>query len=127
MTGSGAILDKTSVAGEILTAGMPVYRKAADGKIYKAKGSGTAAEAVVIGIATHSTGINQPIAVQTAGQITCGGTILIGTFYYASGLAYGGFGVVADLSSGMFPTIIGYGVTIAILQVLPIVPGLPLT
>lgn len=121
--GSNPTYFKDNVAGETITAGMPVYLKAADQKWYKAKASVTIAEASVRGVSLHGALANQPLVVQSGGQVTIGATIAAGVFYYCSAAAFGGICPVADLASGNFVTALGYGVSTALLQIQPIVTG----
>lgn len=123
--GSGAIVNKDRVAGESVTAGQPVYLKSSDQKWWRAQSDGTAAEADAQGIALHAASADQPLAVQTGGQITIGATIQAGVFYYVSNTA-GGICPVADLGTADYVTAIGYGVSTSILYVQPIATGVAL-
>lgn len=115
--------------GETVTAGMCVYL-AADGKWYKAvtTSGGTAIQAGSLGLGIAQTGgaANQPGFVQTTGDLTIGATIAVGVFYYVSQTAAGGFSLPADLGTGDYSSIIGYGKTTAVMTVLPIATGLTL-
>ena len=123
--GSGAIINKERVAGETITAGMPVYLKSSDNKWWKSQSDGTAAEADAQGIALHAASADQPLAVQTGGSITIGATILAGVFYYVSNTA-GGICPVADLGTADYVTVIGYGTTTALMTVQPLATGVVL-
>lgn len=109
-----ATLNQQYVAGETIAAGMPVYKNASDGKLYKAKCAGTLAEATVFGVALNSVSANQPITVQVAGQITIGATVAVGTVYVSSS-TYGGIAPVADLTTGNYLSVIGFASTAGIL------------
>src|SRR5215216_1090446 len=89
-------------AGATVTAGQPVYQDAADGNQWKpADGNASLAIATVIGIALHASLDNQPLRVQTGGDIVIGATITVGGVYVLSATA-GGIAPVADLASGNF-------------------------
>lgn len=118
--GTGASIERASLAGETITAGQVVYRKSTDGRWWKAQADGTAEESgvgVQLGIALHASLAGQPLAVQVDGLITIGGTIAAGVVYYVSTTA-GGVAPVADLTSTNRPSLIGYGTTTAIMQLL---------
>lgn len=96
----------TGTAGEAVSAGMPVYKKAADKKLYKAKKGGTAAESAVIGVAVASAAANQPLVYQTNGRINVGATLTVGEMY-AVGAAYGGICPWADVVATNYVTPLG--------------------
>jgi len=86
-------------AGETITAGMAVYLKAADGRLWKAQADGTAAEAAAVGIALHGSLAAQPLAYAKNGAIiNIGGTTAAGVFYYVGPTA-GGVCLEGDLVS----------------------------
>ncbi len=112
-----------------MTAGQVVYLKASDSKWYKAlsdavsgsvekSGSGT-----TLGLALNGGAAGQPAAVATGGTVTIGGTIAAGVLYYVSNTA-GGFCAVADLGTGDYVSVIGYGTTTAIMNLVPTATGL---
>ena len=89
----------TGVAGETMTAGQPVYFKAADGKLWKAQCDGTAEEAEVVGVALNGASVNQVVAYAgTGGTINIGATTVKTTTYVLSATA-GGICPQADLVS----------------------------
>jgi hypothetical protein len=105
----------TGRGGRGLTAGQAVYRKASDGKWYKADcNSATAEVRVASGIALTGSGAGQPVVVQTGGQITIGATLTAGTVYYLSGTA-GGIRPVADNTTGDYPQVIGMALSSTVL------------
>lgn len=120
--GAGAALDSTKVAGETVTAGKAVYLKSSDNKWWLAQADGTAEEATFGGIALHAASANQPLAVQTSGEITIGATAGVGTVYVVSATA-GGIAPLADLVSTNKLSIIGYGKTAALVVIDPKVTG----
>jgi hypothetical protein len=88
--GSDAVIDRGSFAGAMITAGQVVYKEAATGLIKLADcDSATAEVKIPYGIALNGGATGQPIAVQTAGSITVGGTLVAGTAYYLSDTAGG--------------------------------------
>lgn len=117
--GSGAIVDNTRVAGETVTAGQAVYIKSTDNKWWLAQNDGTAEESGTggVGVALNGGAANQTIAVQTAGQVTIGATVVATTVYIVSS-TFGGIAPVADIASTQRLTIIGYATTTGILELL---------
>lgn len=104
------------VAGEALTAGQAVYKKAADGKWYKADcNSATAEVRVAGGVCLTGSASGQPCAVATGGTLGIGATVAVGVVYYLSGTA-GGIRPVADNTTGDYVQAIGIGTTTAILR-----------
>lgn len=88
--GTDATIDRSGVAGAIVTAGQVVYKEAATGLIKIADcDSATAEVKVPYGIALNGAAIGQPVAVQTAGSLTVGGTLVAATPYYLSDTAGG--------------------------------------
>ena len=106
---TGAVVE-TGNAGETITQGQSVYRKAADKEIYKADANVAAAEAAAVGIALNSAADGQPIKFQTDGSITlgAGAAPVEGTVYVVSATA-GGIAPVADLVSTNYVTTLGVG------------------
>ena len=99
----------TGIAGETITAGMPVYLKSTDARYWKAQCDGTAAEATAVGIALHASLAGQPLTIATGGTINIGATTAK-VFYYLSATA-GGIAPVADLTSGQYIVALGYATT----------------
>src|SRR5438067_1480309 len=94
-------------AGVAVTAGQAVYLDPADDKYRRAdNNSVTVAARAPAGIALHAPAAGQPRSVQTSGQITIGAALTAGVAYYLSGTP-GGICPVADLVTGMYPTILG--------------------
>ena len=102
--GTGAAIS-SGYAGEAITAGMAVYKDATTSKWMKADNT-TATKANVTGIALNTAGTDQPLAVQTSGEITAGATLTQGSVYCV-GAAGGGIAPVADNGSAEYVTIIG--------------------
>lgn len=95
------------VAGETITAGQLVYKDPTTGKYLKADAdSATVAARTPSALALHGASLNQPLTVQTSGDVTIGATLTAGLAYYASGTA-GGICPVADLTTGKYVTLVG--------------------
>ena len=104
------------IAGEAITVGMMVYYNDIDGRWWKAKGNGNAAEAGAsnVGMA-YSTALaaGQQLSVILPGAIVNmgAGGITAGANYYLSGSTAGGFGLEADVpTTGMRKTHCAMGV-----------------
>jgi hypothetical protein len=108
IAGTNAITE-SAIAGETLTAGQVVYKKASDGKYYKAQCDGTTEEAGSggLGIALHAAGANQPIRFQRGGGLVIGATTVKTSIYCLSATA-GGICPEADLVSTNKRVYIGY-------------------
>ena len=112
--------------GETITAGKAVYRSSTTGLWMLAdSNSGTTEAKTPGGIALNGGAINQPVAVQTAGEITIGGTLVAGTGYYLSETP-GGIQPATDLASGENVAQIGLARTTAILVIKLHAPGVTL-
>jgi len=128
--GTGAAVDHQFLAGETITAGQSVYRKASDGRWWKAQcdsaaeevGNGTAS-VPRFGVSLHGALAGQPLSVQTSGPYTAGGTVVAGTPYVVSATA-GGICPHADLVATNKVTFIGYGISTTQIQIAPIITGL---
>lgn len=103
--GSDAVLYDDAIAGETLTAGIPVYLKT-DGKLWKALAGGTAAQAAAVAITLHAALAGQPIKAQKGGTMNIGATTA--KVHYYLGAAAGEVVPVADLSSGNAIVRLGY-------------------
>lgn len=103
-------------AGETITAGQTVYKKASDGKYYKAdNNAGTSEARTPKGVALNGASAGQPITIQESGDITIGATLTAGTAYFQSGTA-GGICAAADLTTGMYPTSLGIAKSTTVLD-----------
>lgn len=105
-------INRDNNAGATITAGQVVYL-AANNKWALAQCDGTAIEAgadTTVGIALHAALSGQPLAVQTEGVITIGGTVAVGQIYCISATA-GGVAPYADLMSTNRLYILGVGLT----------------
>ncbi len=89
------------ILGETVTAGMPVYLKASDGKYYKTDANGTTEEAAAIGIVLSSGSANQNVVIATKDpSFTPGFTMTIGAVYVVGAGTAGDINPVADLTTG---------------------------
>lgn len=112
------------IAGVAITAGQVVYLDAATGKwkLADANGSGTTHPG---GIALNGAASGQPVAVQTSGDITVGGSLTAGSRYYLSGTA-GGIMPEADLTTGDNVALLGLAKSTTVLALKITEPGVTL-
>jgi len=96
---------ETGIAGATVTAGQPVYLDETTGK-YLLSDNNASGKKTVRGIALNGAALNQPLTIQTRGEITIGATLTAGSPYYLSATA-GGIAPEADLSSGMDVVLLG--------------------
>ena len=100
-------------AGETLTQGLSIYKKASDSKYYKADNndvtdSPVAEVATVAGVTLNSTLAGQPISFQTGGLLAFGAILTKGTDYILSSTV-GAIAPIADYGSGKYNSKIGIG------------------
>lgn len=94
-----AQIDRSGVAGVVLTAGQVVYKEAATGFLKLTDtDSATAEVKQAYGITLNGAAVGQPVAVCTGGPVTIGGTLGLGLAYYASNTP-GGICAVADVAT----------------------------
>lgn len=110
------------IAGEAITQGQPVYRKASDGKLYKADANVTSAEAEALGIALSAGASGQYITYWSEGTINLGATLVVGTIYIVSVNA-GGIAPISDLATSSWVTILCYAETTSVAKMLLTVTG----
>jgi len=108
-------------AGETITAGQTLYRKAEDGKLYKADAS-TAAKATCVGIALNDAAANQPVVYLTAGGINPGATVVVGTIYGVTDTG-GGIGPISEREAGDYISILGVATTTSRINVVLSISG----
>lgn len=106
VSGSSPIL---AVFGETITAGMSVYIKASDSRLWKAQADGTSAEATAVGIALLGGSAGQMgLYAPVGATINIGATTVKTTTYLVSAAA-GGVCPQADISTpGHYHSRIGY-------------------
>jgi head-tail adaptor len=106
VAGSNAVKSQ-GIGGGTITAGQVVYRDATSKKFLAADAdSATAGVRDVFGIALHGASLDQPLMVQTEGDINLGATLAVGTVYVLSGAA-GAIAPSTDLSTGEYTTVLG--------------------
>jgi hypothetical protein len=116
VAGSGVKIT-SGTAGVAITAGQWVYLDPTTGKYALAdNNSATAAQRVPVGVALNNAAANQPIDIQTSGPCTIGGTLTAGVAYYQSSNP-GGMCAVADLTTGMYPCILGIATSTTVLNI----------
>ena len=112
---SGQMDAAWGIAGEAISAGMPVYKDSADGDQYKKSRANAEATALCDGIAMCSAGDGQPIVVARLDGvvINLGATLTIGETYVVSDATAGKIQPIGDYGSGDFPVILGTALTAA--------------
>lgn len=115
--GANAVVEN-GTAGASITAGQTVYQDATDSNKYKlADSNNTSATATVRGIALHAATAGQPLAVQTAGDLTITAVATAGKVYVNSANP-GGIAPAADLAAGWKTTVIGVALTTSSLRLM---------
>jgi len=114
------------LAGAPLLAGQLVYKDSTVGKYLLADTNSATVEARrPRGVALNSASLNQPVGVQTFGDITIGATLTAGTAYYASDTA-GGICPVADVGTGEAVCLLGLAKSTTVLGLEIQFPGVVL-
>jgi len=105
------------VAGVAILAGQLIYKDKTTTKYLLADNNAVDPLArTPLGVALHAASPNQPIALQTSGDITIGATLAAGTDYFLSGTP-GGICPRADVVSGMNVTLIGLAKSTTVLAI----------
>ncbi len=102
------------IAGGTITAGMPVYLDATTQRLYQADANASLETAELKGIATHAASAEQPLKIQTAGDITIGAAVVLSTIYILG--AAGHLAPAADLASGWYCSIAGVAVSATVIR-----------
>lgn len=98
---------QNGLAGEAITAGKAVYLSPSTKKWLLADNNSATADARRAGgIALNGAALNQPVSVQTAGDITIGATLTVGAVYALSDTP-GGICPDADVGAGEFVCLLG--------------------
>lgn len=106
VSGVGAKTEQ-GLAGETITAGKWVYRDPTTKKYMLADAdSATPAVRSPRGVALCGSSLNQPLVIQTEGELTMGGTLTAGLALYLSKTP-GGMCPVADIAAGGYSTVLG--------------------
>ncbi|MGY6251637.1 hypothetical protein ACXIUS_29615 [Bosea thiooxidans] len=125
IAGSNASI-ASGTAGETITAGQAVYLSSTSKKWMLADSNSATAEArQAKGIALNGASLNQPVSVQTSGDIIIGGTLTAGTAYYLSETP-GGIQPAADLAAGEFVCLLGLAKSTTVLALNIQFPGVSL-
>lgn len=119
---------KQGIAGETITAGQTLCVDPTGGtaKLFRAKSSGSAAFAQVVGIACNGAAVNQPVEYASpAGpiDITIGATVAVGTMYVVSA-NLGAIAPYADLTTGNYCVPLGIADTATTILLNPWVSGI---
>lgn len=96
---------RSGTAGETVTAGQAAAINGS-GQYVKADNNASAPLNSCVGVFLNGAAINQPVDVQTAGDITIGATLVKGSAYYVGDTA-GGICPFADLASGEGVSLVG--------------------
>lgn len=108
---SAAAVTKTVTAGATITAGMPVYLDSADSDKAKPCDADAAATSTIYGIAANGASSGQPVEVVLSDTaLAIGATVAVSELYVISGTA-GGIAPNADLTSGQYFSVVGWGVS----------------
>lgn len=110
-------------AGETITAGMPVYLKTSDSRLWKADANDTAATATVVGISLHGASAGQPLVYAVPNySLVIGATLVVGSWYFL-GTTAGAIVPAGDITTSSYPTCIGYAASATDLFFLGVNPG----
>lgn len=108
---------RVGTAGATITAGQPLYEDGSANFVLKPAQGDTATKAKCVGIALHGASSGQPVTFITAGNLTAGGTLVVGQVYVVSAAAAGGIAPYADLTTGNYVSILGIATSTTILAV----------
>lgn len=107
----------TGTAGATITAGQVVYLDSTAGTYKLADcDSATAAVRSPAGIALNGASASQPVTVLTGGPITIGATVAASVPYYLSPTA-GGICPYADLATGDYAVLLGFGTSTTVIDI----------
>jgi hypothetical protein len=107
--------------GEAVIQGQPVYLSTIDSKYYKCDANDTLAKAACAGIAVTPAGVNgyglivTPSTIAGVSLVNVGATLAVGT-QYAVSANLGAICPLSDISTGQFPTSIGFAVSTSLLD-----------
>lgn len=115
---------EVKTSGEAISAGMPLYTSATDGKVYKADNNDTALKAAVTHIAvSDAAGADQFVVCAKPGSvINLGATLVVGGIYIVSATV-GLIAEAADISTN-YVTVLGVATTAALFTFNPIIGGI---
>lgn len=107
--------------GEAVIQGQPVYLSTSDSKYYKCDANDTLAKAACAGIVLTPSSANgyglivPPSTTAGVSLVNLGATLAVGT-QYAVSATLGAICPLADISTGQFPTSIGFAVSTSLLD-----------
>jgi hypothetical protein len=117
----------SGTAGVAIAAGQCIYKDSVTGKYLLCDNNATDVNArKPAGIALNNAALNQPVDLQTSGDITLGGGLTAGTDYFLSTSASGGICPRADVVSGMNVCLIGIAKSATVLAIDIQAPGVTL-
>lgn len=108
---SGADADfYQGIAGQSITGGQCCYLDVLSNRLRLADANGSTDSAEVVGIALHEAAAEQPLRMQTAGNLVLGAAAApVNSAVYILGANPGGIAPVADKLVGWYTTILGVG------------------
>jgi len=104
-----ATVNRGSIAGDTITAGMPIFEDTGDGNKMKPCEAGAEASSVCAGIALNGASDGQPVDYITAGDFTVGATVVVGISYFATNA--GGMGVWAEVAVAEYASLVCVGIS----------------
>lgn len=123
---AGDVTIFSGIAGAAITAGQMLYLDSSTGTLKLADAnSGTAAARSPCGMALNGAASGQTVGVARRGNVTAGATLTAGVGYYLSATP-GGICPVADLSTGAYPTFLGFATSTTVLALNIIESGVSL-
>jgi hypothetical protein len=106
----------SGTAGVAISAGQLVYKDTSTGKYLLCDNNAADVNArKPQGIALNNAALNQPVDIQTSGDITLGAVLTAGTDYFLSTSASGGICPRADVTTGMNVVLLGLGKSTSVL------------
>jgi hypothetical protein len=119
ITLSAGCVTVTGTSGEAISAGMPVYLKASDGKYWKADANLSAAAATVVGLNVSTvSAADVAVTIVLSGIVNLGATLTVGGIYCNGAGVAGDVCLVVDQTTGWYVGIIGVASTAALLNLL---------
>lgn len=107
----------SGLLGATVTAGQTVYLDTTTSTYKLADANASATTAAVAGIAMNGGVSGQPVVVAIGGTLDPGFTVGVGEIYVQSATA-GGIAPRADLTTGWYTSVLGFGITASSLRLL---------
>jgi hypothetical protein len=104
------------IAGGTVTAGMAIFLDETDNRLKPADANLSLEAAEVKGLALHAASAGQPLKIQTAGELTIGGTLTLAVIYILGAGGSGGMAPAADLTTGWYCSVLGVASSATTLQ-----------